>query len=199
MNIQSKPEMSRRSVIKLIVGTGALIVADGARAALLAEGGETEALNFSGDIGPYIRINPDNSIVVGAPSPEIGSGMHVTTTMLIAEELGADFDQLTVKQLPVKSRRLPNGRYRWAYGPQGGGGSFTTRRSWRPVREIAAVTRQVLLEAASEHLGVEVGRLMTINSISKYAIQIGGFPSRKLRPLLLKNLFLPRKRGWTRH
>ncbi len=164
MNIQSKPEMSRRSVIKLIAGTGALIVADGARAALLAEGGETETLNFSGDIGPYIRINPDNSIVVGAPSPEIGSGMHVTTTMLIAEELGADFDQLTVKQLPVKSRRLPNGRYRWAYGPQGGGGSFTTRRSWRPVREIAAVTRQVLLEAASEHLGVEVGRLMTINS-----------------------------------
>lgn len=164
MNIQSKPVFSRRSVIKLLAGTGALIVADGAGAALLAKGEDAKNLNFKGEIGPYIRINPDNTIIVGAPSPEIGSGMHTTTTMLIAEELGADFDQLTVRQLPVKSRRRSDGRYRWAYGPQGGGGSFTTRRSWLPVREIAAVTRQVLLEAASEHLSVDVSELTAANS-----------------------------------
>lgn len=158
------PDVSRRLVMKLMAGTGALILAQGPAAALLAEGENSYSLNFKGDIGPYIRINPDNSLIVGSPSPEIGSGMHQTTSMLIADELGADYDRIEVRQMPVEFKRRDDGRYRWAYGQQGGGGSFTTRGSWLPVREIAAVTRKVLLQAAAKHLDVSVDRLSTEKS-----------------------------------
>lgn len=164
MTIASKQNFSRRSVIKLLAGTGALVIAQGTASALLAEGSKSNVDNFSGDIGPYIRINPDNSIVVGAPSPEIGSGMHTSTTILIADELGADFEQMQVQQLPVKFVPRDNGRYSWAFGPQGGGGSFTTRRSWNSVRRIAAMTRQLLVEAAAKKLGVPSDTLDTQHS-----------------------------------
>lgn len=159
-----RQEPSRRLVIQLLASTGALIIAKGAAAALAAEANRDYHLNFRGEIGPYIKINPDNSIIVGAPSPEIGSGMHMTAAMLIAEELGADFDRLEVRQLPVEFRRRAEGGFRWAYGQQGGGGSFTTRGSWEPVREIAATTRSFLLETAAEYLNVNVSQLQVVKS-----------------------------------
>lgn len=158
------PDMSRRLVMKLMAGTGALIVAQGATATLLASDDKDYILNFKGDIGPYIKINPDNSIIVGSPSPEIGSGMHQTAAMLIADELGADINRVEVRQLPVEFRRREDEGYSWAYGQQGGGGSFTTRGSWIPVRQIAAVTRQVLITAAAQHMRVDAARLRAVKS-----------------------------------
>jgi len=119
---------------------------------------------FLGDIGPYLRIEPDNTVILGAPAPEIGTGMHTSLPMLIAEEIGADFDTVAVRQMPIKLKRAPDGRYSWAYGVQGGGGSFTLRRNWSPVRRLAAVTRTVLMKAASEALDAPVTQLRAENN-----------------------------------
>lgn len=150
--------VDRRRFLQFSLVGGALLIADAplryARAAA-SEGG------YLGDVGPYLKINPDNTLVLGAPSPEIGSGMHTSLPMLIAEELGADFSTVTVKQMPIKLLPAEGERFRWAYGVQGGGGSFTLRRNWDPVRRLAAVTRNVLLNAASEALDAPVDELRT--------------------------------------
>lgn len=148
----------RRRFLKFSLAGGALLIAD---APLRYARAAASAGDYLGDIGPYLKINPDNTLVLGAPSPEIGSGMHTSLPMLIAEELGADFASVTVKQMPIKLLPADGDRFRWAYGVQGGGGSFTLRRNWDPVRRLAAVTRNVLLNAASEELNAPVSELHT--------------------------------------
>lgn len=151
----------RRRFIQFSLAGGALLIADSPLR--YARASETPG-DFLGDIGPYLKINPDNTLVLGAPSPEIGTSMHTSLPMLIAEELGADFATVSVKQMPIKLLTREEGGFRWAYGVQGGGGSFTLRQNWDPVRRLAAVTRNVLLKAASERLNAPVGELRTENN-----------------------------------
>ncbi len=148
----------RRRFLQFSLAGGALLIAD---APLRYARASESSGEFLGDIGPYLKINPDNTLVLGAPSPEIGSGMHTSLPMLIAEELGADFATVSVKQMPIKLLTRPEGGYRWAYGVQGGGGSFTLRQNWQPVRHLAAVTRNILINAAAEEWSVPAGELHT--------------------------------------
>ena len=46
-------------------------------------------------LGVFIRIEPDNRIVIGARGAEIGQGVKTSLPMLIAEELDADWAQVT--------------------------------------------------------------------------------------------------------
>ncbi len=163
--------IDRRNFIRVLLGGGAFVVANGTLAAKAAQSADTKLLlNFRGEVGPFITIQPDNSIIVGCPSPEIGTGMHTTAAMLVAEEVGADFETISVRQLPVTLRKNAEGQSSWAFGPQGGGGSFTTRRTWRPIRQVAALTRDLLLRAAAEQLGLSMSRLST----SASHIQVSG-------------------------
>lgn len=151
----------RRRFLQFSLAGGALLIAD---APLRYARASATAGDYLGDIGPYLKINPDNTLVLGAPSPEIGTGMHTSLPMLIAEELGADFASVSVKQMPIRLLAREEGGFRWAYGVQGGGGSFTLRRNWDPVRRLAATTRNVLISAASEELGAPAGELRTENN-----------------------------------
>lgn len=157
-----KLQADRRQFLKFALVGGALMIAEAPLR--YARASQNSDDDFLGDIGPYLRIEPDNTLVLGAPAPEIGSGMHTSLPMLIAEEIGADFNSVIVRQMPIKLLRTPEGRFQWAYGVQGGGGSFTLRRNWSPVRRLAAVTRNVLLEAASETLGAPVAELKAENN-----------------------------------
>ncbi|WDI30459.1 molybdopterin-dependent oxidoreductase [Hyphococcus flavus] len=148
----------RRRFLQFSLAGGALLIAD---APLRYARASESSGDFLGDIGPYLKINEDNTLILGAPSPEIGSGMHTSLPMLIAEELGADFETVSVKQMPIKLLTQPEGGFRWAYGVQGGGGSFTLRRNMDPVRRLAAVTKNVLIASAAEELNVQPEELHT--------------------------------------
>ena len=51
-------------------------------------------------LGVFVRIHPDNTIVIGARGCEIGQGVRTSLPMLIAEELDVRWDQVRVEQLP---------------------------------------------------------------------------------------------------
>ena len=51
-------------------------------------------------LGAFVRIHPDNSIIIGARGCEIGQGVVTSLPMLIAEELDVRWDQVRVEQLP---------------------------------------------------------------------------------------------------
>ena len=109
--------------------------------------------NGSGQIGFFITINPDNSVVIGSNQPEIGQGIKTTLPMLIAEELEAEWSQVSVRQMPLGIVKTEQG-FTWKYGGQGVGGSTGLTSNWTYMREVGASARSVLQQAAGQHWGV---------------------------------------------
>ena len=64
-------------------------------------------------LGVFVRINADNSIVIGARGCEIGQGVVTSLPMLIAEELEVRWDQVTrASSFPTASRGQGAGQVR---------------------------------------------------------------------------------------
>ena len=82
-------------------------------------------------LGAFVRIHPDNSIVIGARGCEIGQGVKTSLPMLIAEELDVRWDQVRVEQLPygLMAGAEP-GKFANRYGGQGAGGSTNIPEAW---------------------------------------------------------------------
>ncbi|MBI1422086.1 MAG: molybdopterin-dependent oxidoreductase [Gammaproteobacteria bacterium] len=88
----------------------------------------------------WIAIHPDNRIVFHMSKSEMGQGVTTALAMLVAEELHVDLAQLDVQQADFDPR----------YGDQNTGGSSSIQSNWQTLREAAAVTRELLLDAAAK-------------------------------------------------
>ena len=102
-------------------------------------------------LGVFVRINPDNSVVIGARGCEIGQGVRTSLPMLIAEELEVRWDQVRVEQLPygIMEGDKP-GEFAARYGPQGAGGSTSISDGWQELRQAGAQIRELLITAAAQ-------------------------------------------------
>jgi len=95
----------------------------------------------------WIAVHPDNRIVFYVSKSEMGQGSSTGLAMLVAEELHVSLDQLEVQQAPYDPR----------FGNQTTGGSSSIRRNWQPLREAAAITRDLLVGAAAKQWQVDTG------------------------------------------
>lgn len=115
-----------------------------------------------GELGLYVRIEPDESIAIGAPSTEMGQGINTAMPMLIAEELDADWTRVRVEQLPLMIRKRADGDgYEWVHFPQGAGGSTSMIDAWGLLREAGARARRLLVRAAALEWKVPEGDCTT--------------------------------------
>ncbi|HUD90719.1 xanthine dehydrogenase family protein molybdopterin-binding subunit [Sphingobium sp.] len=130
-------------------------------ASLLAGGGLLFDLNLSvaraADGTPiiltaFIRILPDNRVVIGAKNAEIGQGAKTMLPMMIAEELDVDWSQVTIEQTHADVK---------IFGGQTAGGSRTTPREWLPSRQAGAAARAMLVAAAAAQWNVAPDTLTT--------------------------------------
>ncbi len=113
-------------------------------------------------LGAFVRIEPDGRITIGARGAEIGQGVLTSLPMLIAEELDADWLQVTVAQLPLglEASDEPSG-VRSRYGRQGAGGSTNISDAWTELRQVGAHVRWRLVRAAAEAWGVPPEQIRT--------------------------------------
>ncbi len=139
--------LDRRSILKASLVGGAALMFD-AEIALAA----TAPGKPAGVLNAYVRINADNSIVIGAKNPEVGQGVRVTLPMLIAEELDVDWDQVVVEQTLANEK---------LYGQQAAVGSTAVPTNFLPLRQAGAAARAMLVNAAAARWSVEAASLAT--------------------------------------
>lgn len=153
------PDPGRRRFLTIsLAAGGALLI--GLRPAL----GEELPPELLGDdltqLGPFIRIERDNRIVIGARGCEIGQGVMTSLPMLIAEELDVDWSQVRVVQLPygyVDTDQGPSNKY----GEQGAGGSTSIPQGWKDLRQAGATARWLLVQAAASEWKLAADTLRT--------------------------------------
>ena len=94
----------------------------------------------------WIRITSDNQITVLTEIPEMGQGARTVDTMMLAEELEADWSTIRVEQAPV----IPE-----IYQNLSTGGSGGTGAAWDYMPKVGAQAREILLTAAAQQWRVE--------------------------------------------
>jgi len=113
------------------------------------------------ELNVFATIEPDGSTVIGVSQPDMGQGMYTTMSMLVAEELDADWSRVSCRQLPLMLKRDDEGKLAWAWVPQGAGGSTSVFDLYQPLREFGARARLQLVLAAARLWNVPPGDLVT--------------------------------------
>jgi isoquinoline 1-oxidoreductase beta subunit len=146
--------LSRRRFLQVIAGTaGALVV--GIRMADAADAPLPPALlgDKFHDLGAYVRIDVDGNVLIGARDPDTGTGVATALPRIIADELDADWTRVSVVPLGLGVTN-DNGQPHWIYGRQIGGVGGSIPSAWNDLRQIGAMARWLLLQAAARRLGV---------------------------------------------
>ena len=137
--------LSRRGFLKSVGATGALVLA--------ASWGWQEAFaedkKFGADGMPhgwvddpkvYVSIASDGSVTVICNRSEMGQGVRTSLSMVVADELDADWAQVKVRQAPGDEVR---------FGNQDTDGSRSMRHWYEPMRRCGAAARTMLEQAAA--------------------------------------------------
>ncbi len=101
----------------------------------------------------FIRIDTDNQITFSCSQSELGQGTSVGLSMIVADELGAKLEDLNIVFAEGSEEKFDH--------LQDTGGSNGLRMLWGPLREAAATTREILLEAAAQKWVCDKNQLYT--------------------------------------
>ena len=98
------------------------------------------------ELGIWIRIAPDGSTPLIVPSSEMGQGVNTSLSMILAEELEADWQSVKTETAPVNSKYI---------NPESNSGQMTAGSSsvkgfWNPLRKAGAAVRLMLQKAAAQ-------------------------------------------------
>ena len=98
----------------------------------------------------WLRISPDNSVLIVVDRSEMGQGVTTALPMLVAEELDADWTKVKIEFAPAdKAYTNP------MFGMQGTGGSTSVRAAYTPLRKAGAAAREMLVAAACQTWAVD--------------------------------------------
>lgn len=145
-----KNTLKRRNFIKLTVSASGALIAGVHLQSCMPKKSVAEVHEFS----PLIKIDTDGWISLIAKNPEIGQGIKTALPMILAEELGANWNKVKVIQAD----------YNKIYDEQWAGGSYAIILNWDLMRTAGAMVRQVLVEAASQKMNLPIEELTTKNS-----------------------------------
>jgi len=82
----------------------------------------------------FIRIDAHGKVTLIMPQVEMGQGIYTAVAMILAEELDAAFDQVTLEAAPPSDKLYGNP----TFGIQVTGNSNSVRAFWLPLRKARA-------------------------------------------------------------
>jgi isoquinoline 1-oxidoreductase subunit beta len=94
----------------------------------------------------FIRIDAAGKTTLVMPQVEMGQGVYTAIAMILAEELDADFAQVTLEHAPPNDKLYGNP----TFGLQVTGNSNSIRAFWNPLRNAGAGARAMLVQAAAQ-------------------------------------------------
>jgi isoquinoline 1-oxidoreductase subunit beta len=147
--------LSRRRFIRLMGGTAFVFsfYVPSRRTSQAAE-----RANFAPNA--FIRIDRQGSVTLIMPQVEMGQGTYTSISMILAEELDADWSRVRTEHAPPDEKNYANPDL----SIQATGNSNSIRAWWKPLRQAGANTRACFVEAAAHAWGVPPADCRTENS-----------------------------------
>ena len=134
---------SRRGFLGGIFSAGALILAGEMTPAFVSLAEAEPSAEWKPNV--FVGMNPDGSVIIVAHRSEMGTGIRTSLPMVVADELGADWSRVTVRQAAADEK---------AYGSQNTDGSCSIRDFYDTMRQAGATARIMLERAAASKWNV---------------------------------------------
>ncbi len=162
MNFVPNMNMNRRSFLagSAAIGGGLALGLDFATGPQVVR-----AADGSPEIGVWVVIRPDDTVVVRIARSEMGQGSLTGLAQLVAEELECDWAKV-VTEYPTPGQNTARKR---AWGDMSTGGSRGIRESHQYVREGGAAARMMLIQAAAEMWKVPAEEVTAAKSVLTHA------------------------------
>jgi isoquinoline 1-oxidoreductase beta subunit len=129
--------ISRRSFVKTIgIASGGLIL--GCNTNLFSDKEDKNLTNFNPNL--FVQLNSDGSLILIASRSEMGNGVRTSLTSVIADEMEADWNEVSVQQAVGDAK----------YGDQNTDGSRSIRYLYETMRQMGATAKAMLITAAAK-------------------------------------------------
>ncbi|AFY20088.1 xanthine dehydrogenase family protein molybdopterin-binding subunit [Pseudomonas sp. UW4] len=154
--------LSRRGFLKgsAVLGGGLVVAFVMPGAHRFAMGAENQGNVFAPNA--FLRIGNDNSVTVLLGHSEMGQGIWTGLTMLIAEELDADWSKIRVEHSPASAADYGMPGFG---GMQITGGSTSTWMEFDRYRQAGAAARLMLIDAAAKRFNVAPSEIHTESGV----------------------------------
>ena len=154
--------MSRRSFLlrSAVVGGGLLLEVTLPKSDLAAAEQSAEAEN-SPEVTAWVLVRPDDTIIIRVARVEMGQGSFTGLPMLVAEELGCDWNKVQAEYASTSEHLRRNRIFRTMLT----GGSRSIRDSQEYLRTAGAAARLMLTTAAAQRWGVPVAECVAGGSL----------------------------------
>ena len=168
MTRQGNLKFTRRDLLK---GGGALVVTFGmpgwAEAATQDAGSLSKPPLMPDQLDSYLSIAADGKVTVYFGKMDMGQGVDTAIAQIVADELDVPFERVGVLMCDTE----------YTVNQGGASGSTGIRSGANPLRNAAAEARRVLLDLASEQLGIPAEGL----SVTDGVIQAKSQSSRQMK------------------
>ncbi len=161
LDANAKPALNRRGFLLVsaaAAGAGLTlgVMVPGPRGSAQAAGEAGQAV-----FNPFVRITPDNRVIVLSKHLDKGQGAATGLSTLVAEELDADWAQMRVDFAPANTALYANS----AFGVQGTGGSSAMANSFEQYRKAGAAARAMIVGAAAAKWNVPADSITVVKGV----------------------------------
>ena len=162
--LEPPKEVSRRDFLRIVsLGTAGFVVGCSTTPppspttpspqATAATPEPTSALQ---SLNSFVKIGSDDRVTVVIKHAEFGQGVTTGLTTIVAEELDADWEQMSWEFAPADVTQYAN----LGFKIQGTGGSSSISNSWEQLRKAGAAARAMLVAAAATAWGVKAEEIV---------------------------------------
>ncbi|WP_083463330.1 xanthine dehydrogenase family protein molybdopterin-binding subunit [Prosthecomicrobium hirschii] len=161
------PDLSRRRFLLAAAAIGGGLAVGFRAAPAEAAATAAPAAAATNPFAAYLRIAPDNTVTVLSAHMDMGQGIYHGTATLVAEELGAAWEQMRAEGGWGNPKLY--GNLAWGGTMQGTGGSSGTFSSFDRYRQAGAAARMMLVAAAAKAWSVPAAEIKVDKGVVSHA------------------------------